>query len=291
MRVISVRFQPTGKLYYFDPGEFDVQINGSVVVETEQGLEMACVIVPPHEIGDDQVFGTIKPIIRIATQKDHETVQANQARQEEAMRICHEKIQNHQLEMHLVRAEYAFSGNKLTFFFTADGRVDFRELVKDLAGVFKVRIELRQIGVRDEARMIGGLGACGREVCCKSFLRDFHPVSIKMAKEQSLSLNPTKISGICGRLMCCLQYEQDCYTETRKRMPKIGKMVTTPDGVGVVIDHHIVTECVKVRMRLKDDTFEMKEFPLAEVSEMAAPEKPKHNMDMSIQGTGEGNES
>ena len=271
MKVISVRFQPAGKLYYFSPGEYDVKINDSVIVETEQGMEMACVIAPPHEIGDDQAFGAIKPLVRMATQKDHDTIANNQNRQEEAMRICHEKIQNHQLDMHLVRAEYAFSGNKLTFFFTADGRVDFRELVKDLASVFRVRIELRQIGVRDEARMIGGLGACGREVCCKSFLRDFHPVSIKMAKEQNLSLNPTKISGICGRLMCCLQYEQDCYVETRKRMPKIGKMVKTPDGVGAVVDNHIVMERVKVRMRLKDDTFEIREFPLTEISEIAMP--------------------
>ena len=206
-KVVGVRFRNTGKIYYFDPADFDLEPPVHVIVETARGIEMGTVLLGVREVEDDKVVQPLKPVIRLATDEDEKTVEKNKEKEKEAFRICKEKIAKHELEMKLVEAEYTFDGNKLLFYFTADGRIDFRELVKDLASVFRTRIELRQIGVRDETKMMGGLGICGRELCCKAYLADFVPVSIKMAKEQNLSLNPTKISGACGRLMCCLKNE------------------------------------------------------------------------------------
>lgn len=263
--VIGVRFRQAGKIYYFDPTGFEVNRGDSVIVETVRGVEYGDVLVAPREVSEDAIVAPLKGIMRVATQEDQETMKQNRAKEAEAYDICAKKVADHALDMKLVDVEYTFNGGKITFYFTADGRVDFRELVKELASIFKTRIELRQIGVRDEAKLLGGLGACGRIICCNAFLGDFHPVSIKMAKEQNLSLSPTKISGLCGRLMCCLKYEQDAYETTRKLMPKIGREVTTPDGKGIVIENNVITERVKVRLLLSDGTYELREFPLLKV--------------------------
>ena len=246
--VISVRFRSGSKTYYFDPGNVLVRTGDAVIVETSQGPEYATCTAGNHEVEDSQVVQPLRPLIRVATENDRRTAEYNQQREAEAFEICQKKILQHQLEMKLVRVECSFDGNKILFFFTADGRVDFRELVKDLAGVFRSRIELRQIGVRDEAKMLGGLGICGRPFCCSQFMDDFMPVSIKMAKTQNLSLNPTKISGTCGRLMCCLKYEQDAYEDALKRLPKNDSFVQTPDGPGNVCDVNILKEKVTVRL-------------------------------------------
>ena len=246
--VISVRFRNGCKEYYFDPKGLEIQAEQNVIVETAQGPEFAQCARGNHQVEDDQVVKPLRGVVRIATDNDCHTAAYNRGREKEAFDICRRKIQQHKLEMKLVRVECSFDGSKILFFFTADGRVDFRDLVKDLAGVFRARIELRQIGVRDEAKMIGGLGICGRPFCCAQFMDEFLPVSIKMAKTQSLSLNPTKISGTCGRLMCCLKYEQDAYEDAVKRMPKNDSFVLTPDGTGNVSDINLLKETVNVRL-------------------------------------------
>ena len=246
--VISVRFRNGCKEYYFDPKGLTVPTDTDVIVETAQGPEFARCSQGNHQVEDDAVVKPLRGLIRIATDNDRRTAAYNRGREKEAFEVCKKKIQQHKLEMKLVRVECSFDGSKILFFFTADGRVDFRELVKDLAGVFRARIELRQIGVRDEAKMIGGLGICGRPFCCSQFMDEFLPVSIKMAKTQSLSLNPTKISGTCGRLMCCLKYEQDAYEDAIKRMPKSDSFVLTPDGTGNVSDINVLKETVNVRL-------------------------------------------
>ena len=251
--VISVRFRSGSKTYYFDPGQLAVCPGDDVVVETAQGPEFAQCVEGNHEVADDAVVAPLRPVLRIATDNDRHTAAYNRSREKDAFDICQKKIAQHGLEMKLVRVECSFDGRKILFFFTADGRVDFRELVKDLAGVFRARIELRQIGVRDEAKMIGGLGICGRPFCCAQFMDEFLPVSIKMAKTQSLSLNPTKISGTCGRLMCCLKYEQDAYEDAIKRMPKNDSFVLTPDGTGNVSEVNVLKETVNVKL---DDRLE-----------------------------------
>ena len=246
--VISVRFRNGCKEYYFDPRGLTVPTDTDVIVETAQGPEFARCSQGNHSVEDDAVVKPLRGLIRIATDNDRHTAAYNRGREKEAFEVCKKKIQQHKLEMKLVRVECSFDGSKILFFFTADGRVDFRELVKDLAGVFRARIELRQIGVRDEAKMLGGLGICGRPFCCSQFMDEFLPVSIKMAKTQSLSLNPTKISGTCGRLMCCLKYEQDAYEDAIKRMPKNDSFVLTPDGTGNVSDINVLKETVNVRL-------------------------------------------
>ena len=262
--VIGVRFKKAGKVYYFDPCEVWPRPGDSVVVETARGVEFGEVVTGAREVADDQIVAPLKKVVRIATEEDIRRAEYNEKREEEAFRVCQEKVAKHKLEMKLVSVEYTFDNSKIIFYFTANGRVDFRELVKDLAGVFKMRIELRQIGVRDEAKMLGGLGSCGRPICCGTFLGDFQPVSIKMAKEQNLSLNPTKISGLCGRLMCCLKYEQDYYSQTLKKLPKVGKDIVTPDGVGVLAEINAIRERVKVRIKIDED-FDVREYAIADV--------------------------
>ena len=252
VKVAGVKFKTAGKIYYFDPEELEVQLGDSVIVETARGMEFGMVAMEITEADESEVVTPLKRIIRIADEKDHLQHEENLKKKKRAMDLCQEKIDKHGLVMKLIDVEYTFDNSKIVFYFTADGRVDFRELVKDLAGVFKMRIELRQIGVRDEAKMLGGIGSCGRDLCCHSWLSDFQPVSIKMAKVQNLSLNPSKISGICGRLMCCLKYENDIYMEFRKGMPDIGEKVRTPDGFGKVVDTNLLERDVKVRLYLDD---------------------------------------
>ena len=273
--VIGVKFKEGGKLYYFDPGEFEIQEGDGVIVETARGTEFGDVVAGPQELEEEKIIAPLKTVVRVATPQDREQRDKNRARESEAYAVCMEKIQEHKLDMKLVDVEYTFNGSKVVFYFTADGRVDFRELVKDLASVFKTRIELRQIGVRDEAKMLGGLGSCGRPVCCKAFLADFTPVSIKMAKEQNLSLSPTKISGICGRLMCCLKYEQDAYESMRKQMPRTGREVITPDGTGTVLENNVITERTKVKVELSDGTFDVREYPFRELYPKGGQGRPR----------------
>lgn len=271
--IIGVRFRNAGKLYYFDPDEFWPSAGDAVIVETARGLEYGEVVTGVKEVSDEQITPPLKKVIRIATAEDALHQAENQSKEKDALAICQKKIAEHKLQMKLVGCEYTFDNSKILFYFTSDKRVDFRVLVKDLASIFRTRIELRQIGVRDEAKMIGGLGLCGRPVCCAAFLGDFQPVSIKMAKEQSLSLNPTKISGVCGRLMCCLKYEEDHYEATRKRMPKVGKEVITPDGNGTVVELNILKETVRVRIP-KGDTTEQKDYPLEDVQRIQLTARP-----------------
>lgn len=270
VNVIGVRFQNAGKLYFFDPGSYWPTPGDFVIVETTRGIEFGEVVTGVRELNDEQLSSPLKQVVRIASAQDVQHAEENKLHEKEAYAICQKKIGEHKLDMKLVSVEYTFDNSKILFYFTANGRVDFRSLVKDLAAVFKTRIELRQIGVRDEAKMLGGLGPCGRPICCGAFLGDFQPVSIKMAKEQNLSLNPTKISGVCGRLMCCLKYEQDNYEQTRKRMPKVGKEVSTPDGPGVVWDLNIIKESVRVRIQ-KGDSSELKDYPLEQIQRIGAP--------------------
>ena len=247
IKVVGIRFQRAGKIYYFDPLDYDLETAMHVIVETARGVEMGTVLIPPKEVDDDKVVQPLKPVIRIATDDDEKVIEKNKEKEAEAYVICKEKIAKHGLDMKLVAAEYTFDNNKLLFYFTADGRIDFRELGKDLASVFRTRIELRQIGVRDETKMLGGIGICGRELCCRSYLTDFVPVSIKMAKEQNLSLNPTKISGVCGRLMCCLKNEQETYEYLNSRLPSVGDSVITPTGMhGEVSGVNVLRQLVKV---------------------------------------------
>ena len=271
--VIGVRFRNAGKLYYFDPGQWWPTAGDAVIVETVRGMEYGEVVTGVKEVSDELITPPLKKVIRIATVEDAQHQADNRAKEKDAMALCQKKVDEHKLQMKLVGCEYTFDNSKILFYFTSDKRVDFRSLVKDLASVFHTRIELRQIGVRDEAKMMGGLGLCGRPVCCGAFLGDFQPVSIKMAKEQNLSLNPTKISGVCGRLMCCLKYEEDHYEATRKRMPKVGKEVITPDGNGTVIDLNILKETVRVRIP-KGDSTEQKDYPLEQVQRVQPPQRP-----------------
>lgn len=273
VRIVGVRFKNAGKLYYFDPGELWPVPGNYVIVETARGMEYGLVITGVREVNDDLVTPPLKTVLRIANERDARHAEENERFEKEAHQICLHKIEEHKLDMKLVGVEQTFDNAKLLFYFTANGRVDFRSLVKDLASVFRTRIELRQIGVRDEAKMLGGLGPCGRPICCGSFLGDFQPVSIKMAKEQNLSLNPTKISGVCGRLMCCLKYEEDNYEQTRKNMPKLGKDVETPDGFGMVIDLNVLKETVTVRVR-KGDSSELKTYPVADIRWFRPPVAP-----------------
>ena len=254
VKIIGVRFRTAGKIYFFNPLEFEVKRGDNVIVETARGIEFGTVVSEPKMVEDDQVIQPLKPVIRIATERDKEQEAANKLKEKDAFRICQEKIRKHELEMKLIDAEYTFDNNKVLFYFTADGRIDFRELVKDLAGVFRTRIELRQIGVRDETKIRGGIGICGRPLCCHTHLSDFIPVSIKMAKEQNLSLNPAKISGTCGRLMCCLKHEEETYEELNRKMPGVGDFVTTDDGLkGEVASVNILRQLVKVLVEENDE--------------------------------------
>lgn len=251
--IIGVRFKPVGKIYYFDPLKFDVKVSDKVIVETSRGIEFGTVVLGKREMADEKLTKPLKGVIRIASEDDIKRQQENKKKEQEAFSICREKIQKHNLNMHLVDVEYTFDGNKILFYFTAEGRVDFRDLVKDLATVFRTRIELRQIGVRDESKIMGSIGICGRSLCCSQFLGEFAPVSIKMAKEQGLSLNPSKISGACGRLMCCLKYEQDNYEELLKVTPHQGSIVKTPDGKGVVEYVSLLKGMLKVHLDADTD--------------------------------------
>ena len=262
VKVVGVRFRNAGKIYYFGPGKLDIHAGMHVIVETARGVEMGTVMTEPKGVSEEEVIQPLKPVIRIATEADEKTVAKNREKEKDAFRICLEKIAKHKLDMKLVEAEYTFDNNKLLFYFTADGRIDFRELVKDLAAVFRTRIELRQIGVRDETKILGGIGICGRCLCCHTYLSEFAPVSIKMAKEQNLSLNQTKISGVCGRLMCCLKNEQETYEELNKKLPGLGDTVTTPDGLtGTVHSVNVLRQRVKVIVEINDEK-EIQEFPV-----------------------------
>ena len=260
IKVIGVRFRTAGKIYFFDPLNFDIKRGDHVIVETARGIEFGTVMSGITEVADDKVIQPLKPVLRLANQRDVEQEASNKQKEKEAFKVCLEKIRKHGLDMKLIDAEYTFDNNKVLFYFTADGRIDFRDLVKDLAGVFKTRIELRQIGVRDETKIVGGIGICGRPLCCHSYLADFVPVSIKMAKEQNLSLNPTKISGMCGRLMCCLKNEEETYEELNKKLPGVGDYVTTADGLrGEVQSVNVLRQLVRVIVD-KGDEKEIKEY-------------------------------
>ena len=251
--IIGIRFKEVGKVYFFSPGKKKLNAGDKVIVETARGVECGEVVIPNRMVEDDRVVQPLKTIMRTVTDADLKTLEENKAKEQEIMKVFVKKIEEHKLSMKAIDVEYTFDGSKILFYFTAESRVDFREIVKDLASIYRTRIELRQIGVRDEAKMLGGLGICGRPFCCSSFLGEFQPVSIKMAKEQSLSLNPTKISGTCGRLMCCLKYEQDCYEELMKITPKIDAYVETAEGKGVVVETNILTGVIKVRLDKKQD--------------------------------------
>lgn len=264
-KIVGVRFRTAGKIYYFGPGDDDINLDDRVIVETARGVELGTVAIGPKEVPDEEVYQPLKQIQRVATEEDLKRDRRNKEKEKEAMQICREKIRKHNLEMKLVDAEYTFDNNKLLFYFTADGRIDFRELVKDLAAVFRTRIELRQIGVRDETKVLGGIGICGRPLCCTTYLTDFVPVSIKMAKEQNLSLNPTKISGVCGRLMCCLKNEQETYEYLNSNLPGVGDTVTTPVGIrGQVKSVNVLRQLVKVLVE-QDGTKEEQEYPVSEL--------------------------
>lgn len=266
IKVIGVRFRQAGKIYYFDPLDFDIEVGQHVIVETARGIEYGLVLTGPREIEDEKVIQPLKPVIRVATPEDDEIEYKNKEKEKTAFDICLEKIAKHQLEMKLIDAEYTFDNNKVLFYFTADGRIDFRELVKDLASVFRTRIELRQIGVRDETKLRGGIGICGRALCCHTYLSEFAPVSIKMAKEQNLSLNPTKISGVCGRLMCCLKNEEEAYEELNRSLPNVGTRVKTPDGLnGEVQNVSVLKQKVRVIVTLDNDEKEVREYMAAEL--------------------------
>ncbi|MBY0759814.1 MULTISPECIES: PSP1 domain-containing protein [Sellimonas] len=274
-RIIGVRFRPAGKIYYFAPGKFHIKKGQQVIVETARGIEFGNVVMGPREVEDDKITQPLKSVIRLATNEDRKIEERNREKEKEAFQICLEKIRKHKLAMKLIDAEYTFDNNKVLFYFTADGRIDFRELVKDLAAVFRTRIELRQIGVRDETKIRGGIGICGRELCCHTYLSEFAPVSIKMAKEQNLSLNPTKISGVCGRLMCCLTNEQETYEQLNSKLPSVGDTVTTPEGLkGEVQSLSVLRQLVKVVVTLENDEKEIREY---KASELKFRQKRKKN--------------
>ena len=276
IKVIGVRFRQAGKIYNFSPADFQVKVGDHVIVETARGIEYGSVVQGIREVADDKVIMPLKSVIRIATEEDDKKAIENNEKEKKAFKICKEKIAKHGLEMKLIETEYTFDNNTVLFYFTADGRIDFRELVKDLASVFKTRIELRQVGVRDETKMLGGIGICGRPLCCNTYLSEFIPVSIKMAKEQSLSLNPTKISGICGRLMCCLKNEQEAYEELNSNLPDIGEKVKTFDGFkGEVVSVNVLRQKVKIVVEV-DDEREIKEYAIDELK--FKPKKKKFNL-------------
>ena len=264
-KVIGIRFRKAGKVYYFSPGENEIKTGDHVIVETARGVEYGYVVLGTHEVDDKKVIQPLKSVIRMATPADEETERRNKEKEKEAFKVCVEKIKKHNLSMKLIDTEYTFDNNKVLFYFTADGRIDFRELVKDLAAIFKTRIELRQIGVRDETKILGGIGICGRPLCCHTYLSEFAPVSIKMAKEQNLSLNPTKISGVCGRLMCCLKNEQETYEYLNKQLPNVGDQVMTPEGIkGEVQSVNVLRQLVKVIMDVNDEK-EIREYKVEEL--------------------------
>ncbi|WP_042354613.1 PSP1 domain-containing protein [Bacillus rubiinfantis] len=254
--VVGVRFKKAGKIYYFDPGDLPIQKDDFVIVETVRGVEYGKAVIPRKQVEEHDVVLPLKKVVRIADQKDRMIVEENKQAAQEAYDLCNQKVSEHQLDMKLVDVEYTFDRNKIIFYFTSDGRVDFRELVKDLAAIFRTRIELRQIGVRDEAKMLGGIGPCGRMLCCSTFLGDFDPVSIKMAKDQNLSLNPTKISGLCGRLMCCLKYENDEYESAKEALPDLGEMIETPNGMGKVVGLNILERVLQVELTEQERVLE-----------------------------------
>lgn len=276
--IIGVRFRQAGKIYYFDPGKHENIKRGThVIVETAKGVEYGTVVLPPTEMAEEKIVAPLKGIIRVATKADEENESKNREKEKDAFAICLEKISKHGLEMKLIAAEYTFDKNKLLFYFTADGRIDFRELVKDLASVFRTRIELRQIGVRDETKLRGGIGICGRALCCHSYLSEFAPVSIKMAKEQNLSLNPTKISGVCGRLMCCLKNEEEAYEELNSHLPNVGSRVKTPEGLsGEVQSVSVLKQKVKVIVNLEDDEKEVREYSADELKFRQERRRDRH---------------
>ncbi len=276
VKVIGVRFRQAGKIYNFSPADYEVEAGNHVIVETARGIEYGKVVQGISEIEDDKLVTPLKSVIRIATEEDDKKAMENKEKEKKAFKICKEKIIKHGLDMKLIDTEYTFDNNKVLFYFTADGRIDFRELVKDLAAVFKTRIELRQVGVRDETKMLGGIGICGRPLCCNSYLSEFIPVSIKMAKEQSLSLNPTKISGICGRLMCCLKNEQDAYEELNSNLPDVGEVVKTVDGFkGEVVSVNVLRQKVKIVVEINDER-EIREYTVEELK--FKPKKKKFNL-------------
>ena len=280
MKVVGVRFRKAGKVYYFDPLEFDIKQGSNVIVETARGVEFGYVVMGIKDLPEEKITQPLKPVLRPATEEDVKIQEENAAREREAFKVCLEKIRKHNLEMKLIDSEYTFDNNKLLFYFTADGRVDFRELVKDLASVFKTRIELRQIGVRDETKILGGIGVCGRALCCHTYLSEFIPVSIKMAKEQNLSLNPTKISGVCGRLMCCLKNEEEAYEELNSHLPNVGDYVTTPDGLrGEVQSTSVLKQLVKVVVILDNDEKEIREYKATELKFKPRRRQEKVQMD------------
>lgn len=286
-KVVGIRFRGAGKSYYFDPGTEDYKKGEKVIVETARGMEMGDVSFAPTFVSDEALRDSLKPILRRATEEDLQIAEENASKEKEALQICKEKVEEHKLDMNLVDAQYTFDGKKITFYFTSDDRVDFRELVKDLAAIFHIRIELRQIGVRDESRMMGGIGVCGQPFCCSRFLPDFQSVTIKMAKEQGKSLSPTKISGACGRLMCCLKYEQDLYEELSKFTPGVGSYVSTPDGRGTVIESNILLSNVKVRM---DETEAIKTFSSDDVTKIAGGRARKNIAELQKSRANENNE-
>ena len=278
-KVIGVRFRNAGKVYYFAPGDLEITQGDHVIVETARGVEYGYVVLGVKEVEEDKIIQPLKPVMRVATPEDDEKAEKNREKEREAYKICLEKIRKHELEMKLIDAEYTFDNNKVLFYFTADGRIDFRELVKDLAAVFKTRIELRQIGVRDETKILGGIGICGRPLCCHSYLADFVPVSIKMAKEQNLSLNPTKISGVCGRLMCCLKNEQETYEELNSRLPNVGDYVTTADGMkGEVTSLSVLRQLVKVVVTMENDEKEIREYKVSDLRFKPRRKKEKNTV-------------
>ena len=282
VKVVGIRFRNAGKIYYFGPGKLQLKAGMHEIVETARGVEMGTVMTDPREVSEESVVQPLKPVIRIATEQDEKQAEKNRQKEKEAFKICLEKIAKHKLDMKLVEAEYTFDNNKLLFYFTADGRIDFRELVKDLAAVFRTRIELRQIGVRDETKIMGGYGICGRELCCHTFLSEFAPVSIKMAKEQNLSLNPTKISGVCGRLMCCLKNEEETYEELNNNLPSAGEAVTTPEGLkGEVQSLSVLRQLVRVIVTLDNDEKEIREYPAADLK--FKPRRRKKDVKLSKQ--------
>ena len=279
-RVIGVRFRPAGKIYFFAPGKYNIHTGDKVIVETARGVEFGTVVTGQKDVEDDKITQPLKPVIRIATQDDIRKEEKNREKEKEAFGICLEKIRKHGLEMKLIDAEYTFDNNKVLFYFTADGRIDFRELVKDLASVFRTRIELRQIGVRDETKIRGGIGICGRPLCCNTYLSEFAPVSIKMAKEQNLSLNTSKISGVCGRLMCCLTNEEETYEELNSRLPSNGDHVTTPEGLrGDVQSVNVLRQQVKVIVTLDNDEKEIREYKASELR--FKPKRKKKDVKLS----------
>lgn len=275
--IIGVSFRQARKVYFFDPGDEQIERGEHVIVETAKGVEYGTVVVPNREMAEEKIVAPLKKIIRVATPKDEDIELKNREKEKDAYKICLEKIAKHRLEMKLIAAEYTFDNNKLLFYFTADGRIDFRELVKDLASVFRTRIELRQIGVRDETKICGGIGICGRTLCCHSYLSEFAPVSIKMAKEQNLSLNPTKISGVCGRLMCCLKNEEEAYEELNSRLPHIGSHVKTAEGLDAEVQSvSVLKQLVKVIVFLDDGEKEVREYRVDELK--FRPNKPKNRI-------------